>query len=475
MWKNSQRMIENSDHILISYNQQFVHLSGDNNPIHTNPLLSRRLLFGKPVIHGIYSVLALLDLFYSSHLKLSRISYLKVKFLQPLYDGDYCEVKVLKRNDGYEFKVYVDSENKLSLFVKFEESPRTYKQDFLNEFPKLDTPVEIDTDEIEGRNFKLDLFLKIRTFNQIFPNLTLELNYNIFSILLASTRLVGVQCPGANSLFSELTISESDSKIPYMDVIVSKHYRSINLIKMEFRSLNFKGHISSFVRKTPQGQTLYSDILSLIDSRVFINENVLVVGGSRGLGEITAKILAAGGASVTITYASGIVEATSVVNEISKHGGNCKMLHLDINNLNAIDKNLLNEFNSCFYFPTPFIRTNNKEDVDLNLFNSFNGYYVKGFKNLLKCFNGLILKRVFYPSTIFIEEKPLNLREYTMSKFYGELVCKNLNQSQSAFKIYYPRLPKMSTDQTAVIFGDNGNDPLPILLKEIKFFYTHKE
>ena len=465
-------MIKESKEILVFYNEDFVNLSGDNNPMHTNSTISRRLLFGKPVIHGVYSVFLLLDSFFSFQLDDNRIKYLKVKFLQPIFDGDLCEMTVLEINDGYEINGYVNAENKIYLFIKLDSVEKSNHTNYLNSCPELQLPAVINTDNIVGKNFKLDLYLDVEKFNKIFSCLTNKINYNLFSILLASTRTVGVYCPGANSLYSELLISENNLEVADFNLTVSKFYKSINLIKMQFDSLNFKGQISSFFRKPPQKQIDFKEIKQIIDKDAFVGEKVLVVGGSRGLGETTAKILAAGGASVVITYALGVNDAQTIVTEISGSGGDCEMLKLDINELNSVNRESLRDFKSIFYFATPFISTSNNEEININLYNKFNDFYIEGFKNLFNVVREFEVEKIFYPSTIFIQEMPLNLREYTMSKFYGEMVCKNLNKLYSIPQIFYPRLPKMSTDQTAGIYGDSGNDPFPILLKEINKFYN---
>jgi NAD(P)-dependent dehydrogenase (short-subunit alcohol dehydrogenase family) len=38
----------------------------------------------------------------------------------------------------------------------------------------------------------------------------------------------------------------------------------------------------------------------------FAGATALIIGGSRGLGELTAKLLAKGGARILITYATGV-------------------------------------------------------------------------------------------------------------------------------------------------------------------------
>src|SRR4051794_25593472 len=40
---------------------RFAELSGDHNPIHVDPVAARRLLFGRPVVHGVHVVLKSLD------------------------------------------------------------------------------------------------------------------------------------------------------------------------------------------------------------------------------------------------------------------------------------------------------------------------------------------------------------------------------------------------------------------------------
>ena len=41
--------------------EDFAILSGDYNPMHLDPLIARRTLFGKPVVHGVHVVLWVLD------------------------------------------------------------------------------------------------------------------------------------------------------------------------------------------------------------------------------------------------------------------------------------------------------------------------------------------------------------------------------------------------------------------------------
>ena len=67
-----------------------------------------------------------------------------------------------------------------------------------------------------------------------------------------------------------------------------------------------------------------------VDSTSFSGQVALIVGGSRGLGEITAKILAAGGAKVFLTYATGRQDAEKIVNGLEMSGLQTDCFSLDI-------------------------------------------------------------------------------------------------------------------------------------------------
>jgi hypothetical protein len=77
------------------------------------------------------------------------------------------------------------------------------------------------------------------------------------------------------------------------------------------------------------------------------------------------------------------------------------------------------------------------------------------------------LKNVFYPSTIFIDELPPDLSEYAVAKSAGEELCRFLEKAHPDLHIYRPRLPRMSTDQTASFMPTEQKDPVPVLLEHL--------
>ena len=62
----------------------------------------------------------------------------------------------------------------------------------------------------------------------------------------------------------------------------------------------------------------------------FSGNNVLVTGGSRGIGAQIAKTLAAEGLKVWINYRSGLAEAEAVKAEILENGGRAEVIGFDV-------------------------------------------------------------------------------------------------------------------------------------------------
>ena len=74
-------------------------------------------------------------------------------------------------------------------------------------FPEKVPPRKLLGDEILGKSGELDLYLNVKAATKIFPNLLVCISPSQIAVLLGIGRLVGVECPGLHSLFSELRLS----------------------------------------------------------------------------------------------------------------------------------------------------------------------------------------------------------------------------------------------------------------------------
>jgi hypothetical protein len=54
---------------------------------------------------------------------------------------------------------------------------------------------------------------------------------------------------------------------------------------------------------------------------------------------------------------------------------------------------------------------------------------------------------VFYPSTVFLDHTSANMAEYCAAKAAGEELCRQLAKRFPAWRFYFPRLPRLFTDQ----------------------------
>ena len=199
----------------------------------------------------------------------------------------------------------------------------------------------------------------------------------------------------------------------------------------------------------------------------------VVVGGSRGLGEVTAKLLAAGGAEVFITYHRGEDDARRIVSEIVSNGAKASC-----HRLNVLDPriDLPPEIATgskpvhLYYFATPFIFGSTKAKFSRRRFDLFCDFYVGGFLSTIEAFMSCRrgVKKIFYPSTTAIDEMPLDMAEYGAAKAAGENLCDFLQKTHPSIKIYKPRLPRLATDQTVSLLPVVNQEPVSFLLSHLR-------
>ena len=62
------------------------------------------------------------------------------------------------------------------------------------------------------------------------------------------------------------------------------------------------------------------------------------------------------------------------------------------------------------------------------------------------------------------------MAEYIAAKSAGEMICKFLEKNKRDLKIYCPRFPRVETDQTLSLVPVRNEDPLPVLIEELRNF-----
>jgi hypothetical protein len=232
------------------------------------------------------------------------------------------------------------------------------------------------------------------------------------------------------------------------------------------------GAVQSYARTPPTPQMLVRDLDGLVEPDEFGGAAALIIGGSRGLGEVTAKLLAAGGARVAISYRVGRAEAEAVAQEIRSAGGVCETLAYDAS-LPAEPQlsGLVGAPTHAYYFATPKIFRAQSALFARARLDEFLIVYAEGFFNLAAA---LRARRqdvsLFYPSSVAaaVTDRPRGMLEYAMAKAAGETLCAEMNEAWPPLHVTVDRLPRLRTDQTASVIGRSLPSPAGRLLPFVR-------
>jgi hypothetical protein len=265
---------------------------------------------------------------------------------------------------------------------------------------------------------------------------------------------VGMICPGARSIFSALRVEESDVNAqPSLSYKVTRVVPSFSAVKLAVEGPQIRGVLDTFYRPQPESQPTCADLRATIAPTALKGQVALVIGGSRGIGEVTAKLVAAGGGFPIITYHCGHEDAARVVADIEADGGVARAIALDVREPQPGVAELFGDgliLTHLYYFASRKIFVKKPGIFDPTLFDDFAQVYVHGLAKTLdairvRCKSPLTL---FYPSSVAINELTRGLEEYVTAKAAGEALVAMLAARDPALVVHVERLPRIVTDQT---------------------------
>ena len=461
-------MIEISDTRVFDQRLQdaFADLSCDYNPKHVDPARARTMFFGRQVVHGLHLVLRSLDLI-AGATDMTVLESVSCTFAQACEPGR--PVTISARCDGRKATVEVrtlDARAARFVFLFRDQAPAPAPRVFDRALarPAVRT---LEAAEIEGQAGSVPLTLDAERLAALFPNLSAKGDPGQVAVLLAATRLVGMECPGLYSIFTGLKLQfDGDVTASALNWAVSYWNADLRLMKIKVEAPGVSGAIEAILHPADVTQPSAADVARHLLPDEFAGQHALVVGGSRGLGETVAKIVAMGGGRATITYHSAAEEARRVKAEIEAAGARCEVLRYDVLEA-AAPTAPAGPFTQIYYFATPRIRPDAASDDSVRA--EYRGVYCDGQARLLDAFQAAVATDavLYYPSTIFAEQPDAGFEAYAGAKRDGEASAREA-ASASGLRALVQRLPRLRTGQSSALMGDEALETLPVMLDTVR-------
>jgi acyl dehydratase/NADP-dependent 3-hydroxy acid dehydrogenase YdfG len=464
----------------------FAGLTGDFNPLHLDPIAARKTQAGTVVVHGIHAILWALNKAVELGEITEEIVSLNVQFRNFIPVGKQVELKLPSRDaKSARLELCLGKLTTVTLVVAFGTRKRTAGTDRQDAAPaksSTDKPANfVRIEEMAKLSGCMDTLGRTNEIQRHFPYASSAIgSYRIAAIALLST-LVGMICPGLHSLFGGFAVelvddSRTQNRIRFQVSATDERFR---MVRMSVAGAGIFGSVQAFLRLPPVPQAPVTEIMSIVGSAEFAGSVALIIGGSRGLGALTAKILAAGGGKVILTYATGRVDATELTEEIRNQTASdvCQALRYNVHEEAATQlKNISAGVTHLYYFATGSIARQKQSPFVTSLFDEFVQMYVKGFYDCCRYLgeHGSGALTAFYPSSVFVESNPSDMTEYCMAKMAGETLCANMNRASARVRIIVSRLPRLLTDQTATVLPMGAEDPLKVMLPVIRKVQTSR-
>lgn len=444
----------------------FAAFSGDVNPMHVDAIAARRTQAGAPVVHGVHALLWALEALVAAEPAL-RLGGVRAQFNRFIYLDRTVEARVVSRGaDTLHAEIASDGGAAVQFHVALGARAGSAANAWLDaaKTPLTRRPQEPAFEAMDG----LGGWLEAPGEPAAFPGLRAALGAPTVTALALTSTVVGMACPGLNSIFSSLETAfvDGDAARPGLGWRARTPDRRYARIEIDVAGSGLRGQLKALVRPPPVAAPGMAELSALVTRGEFARRDALVLGGSRGLGAVAAKLLAAGGARVTLTYAVGAAEAENVVADIVAAGGEARAVACDVLQGFETLAEPLGGATHLYYFATPRISRPAAGGVSAKAFAEFNRVYVERFQDL--CLAALAASdrriSVLYPSSIAVEDPPRGMVEYAMSKAAGELLCRTLARAHPRLTIAAPRLPRILTDQTALAIPVKAQTASEVLL-----------
>jgi len=452
----------------IADQQWFARVSGDENPLHLDAAWAAIRFPGEIVVHGLHAVLWGLDRHLAQH-RVSSVPGLHATFLKPIVVGDVVEVE--SADGGAVFKLLVRGE---PMAVVRLQSP-TGKSPALRATAPAQPARDGSGGPFLGVAGAIDLPAGAQELAGAWPAVVAAIGPQAPLGLAALSTLVGMECPGLQSLLSEFSVFLTGSQaVGPLRYRVKRYDAAFSRLEMEVSGLGIAGTIAAFAGQGEPSPASNEVIRGMVSATEFTGQRPLVVGASGGLGAAAARLLAAGGARPTLTWHRGRDATEAIVRAVSALNGHCDLIELDVGNPATGLAALANagwSGGQLYYLASPRIFRRRLEPYQADDLREFLKIYVDGLYEVVR---GIMNFRpgaplsVFYPSSVAVSEAETDLFEYKIAKLAGEQLCSRLQRKYKSLNVKVARLPRIATRQTRTFFKVHADTPERVMLPIVK-------
>lgn len=469
---------EATHHVSDEMQRAFVQASGDANPLHTDPIVARRLPFGRVAVHGMHLALDALDRL-ASHIS-HRPQRVRCTFRRSVGVDDRLVTRIATVSD-LEARITIDHDvwrvADLRIDLAPSSSPSTASGNH-GDGPgvgrltrRADAPVDLPVSALPGLDGAIDVAADVPELRRRFPHLVGALGALGTAELVSLTRLVGMHVPGRHSLFSSFDVqlnpvAPRPATMPaHLGYAVTRFDDRFAKATIDVDGPTLSGTVVAFVRPAPVQPTVGS---ARPRSDEFTGQRWLVIGGSRGLGATASMLLAAGGADVRLTYRIGADDAERLSTTIGAAAH-----RLDVTDPQDDMTSLLADGwhpTHLAYFASPPIFVGSAGAYSTELERRFAAVYLDGFDAVLENLPVEHLRGVLWPSSEAVDDDVPGLSEYAAAKRRGEARCAALAREHPDMTVATPRFPRLRTDQTASYLPVDYDDAPTTVLAALRVF-----
>lgn len=434
--------------------EAFARATGDVNPMHMDSLAARRTQAGAAAVHGVHAALWALEAAAAVR-PFGDLAGLQLRFERFVLVGDPTEVVVQEAgHDRLRLVVNVRGTRALTLAALFGPRREGTAGPARAAMPIPERAVELELGEIAACAGAMTL-REPAALGSLVPALSRAVGLERVATLGGLSTLVGMIVPGLHSILSKIEITLLDGTVQTLalDYAVVRVQSLLRMIVTTARGPGAEARVESFVRRPPVAQPSLETLRARVAPGAFAGVSALVIGGSRGLGEVTAKLLAAGGAEVAITYVSGRAEAEAVAGAIEAGGGRCRAYRYDAARPAAEQlTDLVSAPTQLYHFASPRIFRQKFALLEPDCLDEMMRVYNLAFYDLTRHLLAMGTRlAAFYPSSVALDEAPKDVAEYVMAKAAGEALAGAMARQMPGLSVLVERLPRTETDQTATV------------------------